>query len=264
MGRSVDPTGADYFPTGAVSELPEHDATVAPFFLDKYEVTVGRFRKFMAAYDQWHKVQGNPLPGVGAHPLIAGTGWGESWTPGEENLPIDAATLRTKVTFNTDSCPEVGSIETAPAACVKWFVAFAFCIWDGGRLPTEAEWEYASAGGAQNFLYPWGSQAPSDSLANTSGGPFMPVGSRPAGAGYFGHQDMAGSMLEFTFDWYSETFYLPGACVNCANTTPSSSRSARGGSWIYGGDVLRSAFRSPYPPIYYDINFGFRCARDLP
>jgi len=263
MGRSEDSAAADYYPAGAANELPEHQATVAPFALDKYEVTVGRFRKFMAAYDSWHAVNGNPTIGAGAHPSIAGTGWGQSWAVGGEGLPADAATLRTKLEF-TSTCTEATGVETDPVACVKWYVAFAFCIWDGGRLPTEAEWEYAAAGGNQNFLYPWGKSEPADNLANYAGTPFVSVGSRPAGAAYWGHQDLAGSLWELTFDWLADDYYAKGVCVNCANTTPASARVIRGGSCFWGGTNLRAASRGSYDPIYYDNNIGFRCARAVP
>ena len=50
--------------------------------------------------------------------------------------------------------------ENLPINCVNWWESYAFCIWDGGFLPSESEWEYAAAGGSQQREYPWGSAAP--------------------------------------------------------------------------------------------------------
>jgi formylglycine-generating enzyme required for sulfatase activity len=64
MGRSADPASSDYYDdklrpeTQFPNEFPEHEAVVDGFALDKYEVTVGRFRQFVAAYDAWHGTAG--------------------------------------------------------------------------------------------------------------------------------------------------------------------------------------------------------------
>src|SRR5208337_5313332 len=56
--------------------------------------------------------------------------------------------------------PSPGTQENLPVGCVTWYEAYAFCIWDGGFLPSGAEWEYAAAGVSQQREYPWGSTAP--------------------------------------------------------------------------------------------------------
>ncbi len=97
MGRSTvsgasdhDAAGtSDYASAGSDDELPEHPATVAGFSLDKYEVTVGRFRKFVEQY-----TGRAPAVGAGAHPLIAGTGWQRAWN---ESLPASQAALKTNL-----------------------------------------------------------------------------------------------------------------------------------------------------------------------
>jgi formylglycine-generating enzyme required for sulfatase activity len=53
--------------------------------------------------------------------------------------------------------PTPSAHESLPINCVNWYQAYAFCIWDGGFLPSRAEWEYAASGGMQQLAYPWGS-----------------------------------------------------------------------------------------------------------
>lgn len=267
MGRSQ--AGGDSYATNQSDELPEHAATVASFALDKYEVTVGRFRKFIAAYDQWY--QAHPAVKDGSNPNTLKTGWGESWTPSASDLPTSAANLTANLKcsipmYQTWSDSE-GANDMFAINCVNWFEAFAFCIWDGGRLPTEAEWEYTAAGGGQDRLYPWGSDAPTEDrvFLLTSDFAFNPVGSKPLGVGYFGHLDLAGSMWELVFDWYSATYYgtsgSPSMCDRCANTEPDSLRSRRGGSWNELPAELRAANRFYAGFDSRSIDMGFRCAR---
>jgi|SRR5580704_4705762 sulfatase modifying factor 1 len=56
--------------------------------------------------------------------------------------------------------PSPSGSENLPINCVDWAEAYAFCIWDGGFLPSDAEWEYAAAGGSEQREYPWGSALP--------------------------------------------------------------------------------------------------------
>jgi len=149
MGRSL--SGTDAFDSGNPGEIPEHSVTISPFYLDTYEVTVARFRQFLEAYTAgWA-----PEPDQGEHPRIPGSGWNSGFalsTPAE---------LLEKVTsgYGTYSATS-GMNDELPIINLDFTDAFAFCIWDGGRLPTDAEWEFAAAGGSENRLYPWGSATP--------------------------------------------------------------------------------------------------------
>jgi formylglycine-generating enzyme required for sulfatase activity len=261
MGRSN--SGSDASALGYADEQPEHDVTVSNFKLDRFEVTVGRMRRFVDQYTGQA-----PAAGAGAHPKVANSGWKSSW---DASLPATRAALISEIKDLDSFCnytDQAGANEAAPANCVSWYIAFAFCIWDGGRLPTEAEWEYAAAGGAENRLYPWGSDTPDTTRANFGGKDAyakIAVGSKPAGQGRWGHDDLAGSMWEWVFDAYSDVWYATGGsgCNDCANTSETSGRSAyRGGAWTNSaGDKLRAAVRNNFQRKNSNTNIGFRCVR---
>jgi formylglycine-generating enzyme required for sulfatase activity len=277
MGASASPSSSDYDPNAgsSSSDILEHQAKVAAFALDKYEVTVGRFRKFVGVYNNWHVASGNPTIGVGQHPIAGRTGWGQSWQATTYDLPEnkDALTSElkcdsTRQTWKDD--PSTDEEETYPINCIDWFLAFAFCIWDGGRLPTEAEWEYVAAGGSENRLFPWGSAAPTVAHANyedSNNSPRVVVGSKPTGVGYFTQLDLAGSVSEWTFDWYHGTWYgssgYPNPCTNCVNNSEATQRVYRGGSFVNAADQLRTAIRGRGYPSEYNVVSGIRCARKL-
>lgn len=255
MGRSA--SGTDAFDGGHVNEGPEHTATVSEFRLDEYEVTVGRFREFVAHYS------GPPAPGAGAHPKIADSGWRAEWNA---KMPANADDLLAGVKCEWTTWTDVaGAKETLPINCVTYYESFAFCAWDGGRLPTEAEWEYAAAG-TENRLYPWGSAAPDGTRASyySGGGTISPVGSHTSGRGPFGHLDLAGNVWERVLDYgvyddTAESFYGT-ACTDCANLVEAPLRMMRGGAHNTTGEDLRAARR-----FALDTGglpwIGVRCAR---
>jgi sulfatase modifying factor 1 len=252
-------------------------ATVSPFRLDKYEVTVGRFRTFVDAGmgTQLHP----PTRGDGAHAQIPGSGWDPAWdTFLTTNPDTFSAALQCDAKFQTWT-DRPGPNETRPINCVTWFEAMAFCAWDGGYLPTEAEWNFAAAGGDEQRAYPWstppGALAPldsahasySDNVGCTGDGDpvctlmdLTPVGSKPAGDGRWGQSDLAGNVYEWALDVSSKTYITP--CTDCANLNGVSPRTIRGGAFVTVDLGLRTGPSIAAASTKRDIAGGLRCARN--
>jgi formylglycine-generating enzyme required for sulfatase activity len=151
-------------------------------YLDKYEVTVGRFRRFAATF----------------------TGY-------RDGFPSSPAELQQllKCDDHATWTDAPGSQENLPINCVSWKLASSFCTWDGGRLPTSQEWEFAAMGGDEHRLFPWGKGPPPDcTWVNTElegqsgeGCPRQPwpVGKSRSRARW-GHADLAGNVAEWILD----------------------------------------------------------------
>jgi formylglycine-generating enzyme required for sulfatase activity len=254
-------------------------ATVSGFRLDKYLVTVGRFRQFVNA---WNKGAGYlPAEGSGKHSHLnagkgltaTGGGYEPGWVAADDaNVAPTADNLGCQPAFATWTASPGGN-EDLPMNCVNWWEAYAFCIWDGGFLPSEAEWEYAAAGGAEQRLYPWGSADPG--MANQYAiygclypdasamcltfANIAPVGTPALGGGLWGQLDLAGENWEWNLDWVAA---YANPCTDCVNITPSTSRMLRGGDFTYVASVLFSPYRSyTATPDSRDEEIGFRCAR---
>lgn len=262
--------GGSFFRSHDVStdgKFPDetHPATVSAFRLDKYEVTVGRVRRFMKAGNGTR--QHPPAAGAGAHAKISGSGWDPIW---DMTLTVDEDTLRAAVKCDpartwTDT---PGTNEELPMNCLTWYEAAAFCSWDGGYLPTEAEWNFAAAGGAEQRAYPWSippaSTAIDCSHANYAGcvSDVDRVGARaPIGDGKWGQSDLAGNALEWVLDEAAEP-YPTTTCDDCANLLPATGRILRGGSVLYDVTYQRTALRKALVPTSRFADVGFRCARN--
>jgi formylglycine-generating enzyme len=252
--------------TNMVADTPEHDATVTIFALDTFEVTVGRFRNFVRAYAAgWRPAFSQP-----GNPRIGSTLWQLTWN---SSLPADSETLIADVAgcSQTTWTDQPGDNELLPINCVGHYEAVAFCIWDRGWLPTEAEWERAAAGGDENRLYPWGATPPNDLLARWDPGnillPFenFRVGGTQ-GVARWGHHDMAGSLAERVMDWASIYDGTPcnDCCYQCQSTGGSGGRLVKGGSWRDPIISFRGAARRNHFPTSRSADVGFRCAREAP
>jgi formylglycine-generating enzyme required for sulfatase activity len=160
-------------------------------------------------------------------------------------------------------------MEQHPMNCVDWNEAKAYCEWTGGRLPTEAEWEFAARGN-DGRKYPWGNKTPTRELCWDGEGNDLgkgnrhgtcPVGHYLADASPFGVLDMAGNVWEWTADSYDP--YTSEAQRDPDRSQPDAShRIYRGGGW---NDDDPSGVRAPLrvkndPGNRFSI-LGFRCAR---
>jgi len=216
-------------------EQPAHRVRLDGFWIDKTEVTNARYGRCVA--------QGVCLP------------------------------PRLNSSFTRENYHDDPAYADYPVINVDWMMAAAYCEWAGGRLPSEAEWEY-SARGPQSRLYPWGDAFErsalnycdvdcdgfadadfDDGFAETS-----PVSAYPAGASWVGVLDLAGNVRE----WVSDTYGAYPSAVVENPTGPASGelRIPRGGSWYDTPDDVRSANRGGVPADYFRHNLGFRCAQN--
>jgi formylglycine-generating enzyme required for sulfatase activity len=211
--------------------------TLEAFWIDRHEVTNRQFAAFVAAVPRWRKANVDPEEHNGK--------FLEHWVGG---------------------APAVGD-EDRPVVFVTWSAAQAYCDWRGGRLPTEAEWEYVARSG-DDREFPWGDELPSPGLANyqaSEHGRSVNVGQYPASD--FGVFDLAGNIWEFLADEWREHYEIrPVDALDVAPTAaPSSRRSVRGASFDGSVVNLRTRWRDSHV-VSNAVEFvGFRCAyREAP
>jgi formylglycine-generating enzyme required for sulfatase activity len=161
--------------------------------------------------------------------------------------------------FDGDDQPVVG---------VTWNQAEAFSEWSGGRLPTEAEWEYAARSAGKPWKYPWGNEEATCARAVIDEGgsgcgraSTWPVCAKPKGNTRQGLCDMAGNVWEWVQDWYQDSYNGAPEDGSARESPPASGRVNRGGSWTTAAEYARSAYRFSFSPGIGYRDLGFRPAR---
>jgi len=221
-------------------ELPVHLVKVDGFWISECEITNGLFAEFLNEV-------GNPIQD------------GSPW--------LDIEDPDCGIIFRRDMfIPKVG-LENHPVVEVSWYGASAFARWMGGRLPTEAEWEYTAREEGRKLQFPTGAtltfdqanidgQAGKDQWLKTG-----PVKSFTPNA--LGVYDLAGNVWEFCSDWYDDEYYAHSSYMNPAGPDSGFARVIRGGSWKYSRWNSRTTSRGMSRPDETRNDVGFRVVRDI-
>jgi formylglycine-generating enzyme required for sulfatase activity len=149
--------------------------------------------------------------------------------------------------------------ENLPIVNIDWNSAQVYCRWAGGRLPTEAEWEYAARGGSTEARY-----GPIDEVAwydQNSGGRTHDVAQKRANG--FGLYDMLGNVWEWLNDWYDADYYQDSPSQDPPGPGSGQERVLRGGSWVSVTASVRVSVRYRDLPTGRFNLMGFRCAGEV-
>ncbi len=224
------------------AEVPRHTVTIGSFYLDRYEVTNSQFKKFLDKNPQWR----------------------------QDRIAIRYHNGNYLKHWNSNNYPKEKA--NHPVTNISWYSAVAYCQWEGKRLPTEAEWEYAARGTLVGKSFPWGDEPVDKSRANYVGsgiGATTRVGSYPANG--YGLFDMAGNVWEYLADEWEP--YTSSAQINpvaggnlfldSTFLSITSRRVIRGGSWGGAPINLRVTYRDSHPPEGAKEFVGFRCAKSI-
>ena len=221
--------------TGGTDEQPEHSVTLSDFSISKYEITNAQYVTFMND--------------IGAN--INGS------FNGVEYLDMDDVDVQ--ISHTSDSFIVNSGKENNPVIEVSWFGAKAYAEHYGGRLPTEAEWEFAAKGGNSSSGYTYSGSNTIDNVAwysTNSASATHPIGTKSANE--LGIHDMSGNVWEWTNDWYDSNYYSSSPSNDPQGPASGTDRVDRGGSWDSNANSCRVANRRNDDPTDTIVNLGFR------
>lgn len=283
-------------------EVPRHRVVLDGFWMDETEVTNRQFREFVEATGYVTVAERTPkkedflgqvanLDDIPAENLVAGSICFNSSFDFQKLRkdhplwPYQVWKYEPGANWRHPEGPESNLQERwdHPVVHVSWEDAMAYCRWIGGRLPTEAEWEYAARGGLEGAEYPWGNERNPEGkwLHNIWQGEFpiknevsdgyqttAPVRSFPPNG--YGLYEMSGNVWEWCYDWYQPDYYAISPIRNPVG--PASSfdpleshipkRVQRGGSFMCSDNYCigyRVSARMKGDPSSGSFHTGFRC-----
>ena len=228
-------------------ETPVHTVTVDDFAMSKYEITNQQYANFMNA--------------IGAN--------SDGSYNGTEYLDVDNYTCL--INHDGNSFVVESGKENHPVMEVTWYGAQAFCEYYGGRLPTEAEWEFAARGGNSAIATKYAGSNDIDEVAWFTGNSGIlnsgflrhlhEVGTKaPNELGFY---DMSGNLWEFCYDWYDKSYYSRSQKDNPKGPEEGSNRVCRGSCWGQDAWTCRVTTRGINTPGNSINNVGFRLLREL-
>jgi len=222
------------------NERPVHRVNLETYWIDRYPVTCGQYRRFMEA------------GGYHNRSWWSAAGW--KWLHQQVIQPLY---------WSDHPC-----WNNHPVCGVSWYEAEAYARFVGKRLPTEAEWEKAASWDVENTVrrtYPWGEAALDSDRCNHDNvfSQTTPVDAYPDGQSSYGLYDTLGNVWEWTasvFQGYEGFVSYPYAGYSKVYFD-GQHQILKGGSWATRPWALRCSFRNWYHPGVRQILAGFRCAR---
>ncbi len=221
-------------------EQPIHAVKLGSFYMSKYEVTNAQYCVF--------------LNEIGADE--------DASYNGQEYLDIKSRDAEIKYEYG-QFVPAEGK-ENFPVSYVNWYGADAYCTWLGGRLPYEAEWEFAARGGNQSSGYKYaGDRSVSrigwyDLVSKQSP---REVGRKQANE--LGIFDMSGNVWEWCNDWYDKDYYEKSPVLNPPGPEEGAEKVIRGGSFFSMADICRVTNRATLAAKVNDMEMGFRVCKPI-